>query len=106
MDHGKIIAEGTKEELTSLIADANLLWVTLSDTAFKVDTAALAAIRGVTHAEIEDSVVKVTSEREINILQPVISYFASAGIPIKNIESKQPDLETVFLSLTGRGLRN
>jgi ABC-2 type transport system ATP-binding protein len=106
MDHGKIIAEGTKEELKSLIVEANLLWVTVSDTPSRVDAAKLRGIRGVTHVEIEENIVKVTSEREINALQPVISYFTAASIPIKSVESKLPDLETVFLSLTGRSLRN
>ena len=106
MDHGKIIAEGTNPELKALIVEKNMLWVTLSDTPALVDASRLSAIRGVTNVEIDESIVKVTSEREINVLQPVISYFTSAGIQVKNVESKLPDLETVFLSLTGRSLRN
>ncbi len=106
MDHGKIIAEGTNPELKALIVEKNLLWVTLSDTASRVDLSALKGIRGVTHVEVEENTVKVASEREVNVLQPVISYFTDAGIQVKNVESKLPDLETVFLSLTGRSLRN
>jgi ABC-2 type transport system ATP-binding protein len=106
MDHGKIVAEGTREELKSLITDADLLWVTLADTASRVEPERLKDIPGVTHVEIDENIVKVSTVREVNALQPIITYFTSHGISIRNAESKVPDLETVFLSLTGRGLRD
>jgi ABC-2 type transport system ATP-binding protein len=106
MDHGKVIAEGTKEELKALITDTNVIWVTMSDSASRVETEKLRAIPGVTHVEIEENIVKVSSVREVNALEPIIAYFTSHGISIKNVESKVPDLETVFLSLTGRSLRD
>jgi ABC-2 type transport system ATP-binding protein len=66
----------------------------------------LRQIPGVKAVEVTDGVVKVTSAREVNTLGPVISHFAGRGIPIRAIETKTPDLETVFLSLTGRSLRD
>jgi ABC-2 type transport system ATP-binding protein len=39
-------------------------------------------------------------------LDKIILYFTSRGITIKSVESMMPDLETVFLSLTGRLLRD
>ncbi len=106
MDHGKVIAEGTKDELKALITDANAIWVTTSDSAPRVEREALLAIPGVTRVEIEENVVKVTGAREVNLMEPVIRHFTSRGIPIHNVESKVPDLETVFLSMTGRSLRD
>jgi ABC-2 type transport system ATP-binding protein len=106
MDHGKIIAEGTPDQLKALVSDTNVLWVTLADGSGKVEGEALRAIPGVRAVEIEESVVKVESAREVNALEPIILYFTSRRIPIRNVESKAPDLETVFLSLTGRRLRD
>jgi ABC-2 type transport system ATP-binding protein len=106
MDHGKVIAEGTREDLVALISDANILWVTLADGASRLDLEALRAIPGVTRVELEERIVKVSSAREVKTLEPVILHFTSRGIPISNVESKVPNLETVFLSLTGRSLRD
>jgi len=39
-------------------------------------------------------------------LESIIAYFTSKGLGILQIESKVPDLETVFLTLTGRKLRD
>jgi ABC-2 type transport system ATP-binding protein len=105
MDHGKVIAEGTRPELEALISDTNVVWVTIADGG-RVSGEALRAIPGVTAVEIEEGLVKVSSAREVNVLEPIIQSFAAQRIPLRAIESKTPDLETVFLSLTGRSLRD
>jgi ABC-2 type transport system ATP-binding protein len=106
MDHGKVIAQGTRSELEALITDTTQIWVTTSDSTSRVQREKLLAVPGVTHVEVDEQVVKVTSAREVNALEPVIRYFTTNGISIHNVESKVPDLETVFLSLTGRSLRD
>jgi ABC-2 type transport system ATP-binding protein len=106
MDHGKIIALGTTRELEALVSGANVLWVSTADGGARVDGEVLRAIPGVQGVEIEESVVKVTSAREVNVLEPVILSFTQRGIPLRNVETRSPDLETVFLTLTGRRLRD
>jgi len=106
MDHGKVIAQGTKDELKALITDTNVVWITLSDSVSMVKEERLKEIPGITGIEIKDSTVKISSAREVNNLDKIILYFTSEGISIKSVESKIPDLETVFLSLTGRKLRD
>ncbi|MFL0245957.1 ABC transporter ATP-binding protein [Candidatus Clostridium stratigraminis] len=105
MDHGKVIAEGTKEELKSIITDSNTVAITVSD-ASRVREEKLKEIQGVKTVEIEENTIKINSEKELNNLDKLILYFTSNKINIKNIESKVPDLETVFLTLTGRKLRD
>lgn len=105
MDHGKVIAEGTKEELKSIITDSNTVSITVSD-ASKVREEKLKEIQGVKTVEIDENTIKISSEKELNNLDKLILYFTSSKINIKNIESKVPDLETVFLTLTGRKLRD
>jgi ABC-2 type transport system ATP-binding protein len=105
MDHGKIIAEGTKDELKSIITDTNTTFVTL---AFLdgIKEEEIKAIPGVQNVNIDDNVVKINSSKEISNLDKIILYFTGKNIPIRNVESKTPDLETVFLTLTGRKLRD
>ncbi|HOJ11041.1 MAG TPA: ABC transporter ATP-binding protein [Clostridiales bacterium] len=106
MDHGKIIAEGTKEELISIITDKNTVTITVAVQAENIDIGTIKDIYGVSDAEIHGNTVIVSSESDINNLDKVIMYFTSNGISIKNVETKIPDLETVFLTLTGRKLRD
>ncbi len=106
MDHGKVIALGTKDELKDLVNDKNTVWVTVEDSITGIVEDRLMEIPGVSSIEIDGNTVKVSSAREVNNLDKIISYFISSQIGIKSIESKTPDLETVFLSLTGRKLRD
>jgi ABC-2 type transport system ATP-binding protein len=105
IDHGKVIAEGTKEELKGLITDKSIVSVTL-DSIDRVSEEEIMKINGVFSVQIEETMVKVSSRKEINNLDKLILYFTSKNIGIKNVESKTPDLETVFLTLTGRKLRD
>lgn len=105
MDHGKIIAEGTKDELKSIITDTSTVLITL-DFLDGIKEEDIKAIPGVQHVHIEDSIVKINSSKEVNNLDKIILYFTGKNIPIRNVESKTPDLETVFLTLTGRKLRD
>lgn len=104
IDHGKLITEGTSEELKNLITDRNNMEITTSNIT-KVKREEIIAIPGVIDVEIVESTVKIASRHEVNNLDKIINYFTSNNISIKNIESKVPDLETVFLTLTGRKLR-
>lgn len=105
IDHGKIIAEGTKEELKAIITDKNTVMITV-DSISRVKEEELKKIYGVNSVEIDERVVKINSSKEINNLDKIILYFTTNNIQIKNVESKVPDLETVFLTLTGRKLRD
>lgn len=105
MDHGKIIAEGTKEELNSIITNTTTVWLTL-DSLKGFNENKIKEINGVKSVETDENTVKIASIREINNLDKIILYFATNGFVIRNVESKVPDLETVFLTLTGRKLRD
>jgi ABC-2 type transport system ATP-binding protein len=105
IDHGKLIAEGTKEELKAIITDKSSFSITVDSTE-KVKDEEVKAIPGVVSVIIDENSIKVNSHKEINNLDKVILYLSSRNIAIKNVESKVPDLETVFLTLTGRKLRD
>lgn len=105
IDHGKVIAEGTKEELKAIVTDKSSVEVTV-ELIEKVDGDEIKKINGVIDVIVDDNKIKISSHKEVNNLDKIISYFTSNNILIKNIETQTPDLETVFLTLTGRKLRD
>ncbi len=105
IDHGKVIVSGTKEELKAIVTDKNTVEVTVIDGT-RIKEEELKGIKGVTNTYVNENIVKIDSLKEINNLDKIILYFTNNGISIKNIENKVPDLETVFLTLTGRKLRD
>lgn len=106
MDHGKVIALGTCPELENMINDRGVVVVTINEPASKVDENSLREIPGVENVDIGENTVKITSAKEVTNLDKIIQYFIKNRFTIKSVESKTPDLETVFLSLTGRKLRD
>lgn len=105
IDHGKVIAEGTKEELKAIVTDVNSIEITV-DNYENVNVDDIKSINGVTKVNVENDKVKIESRKDISNLDKIILYFTNNHLSIKNIETKNPDLETVFLTLTGRKLRD
>jgi len=105
IDHGKIIARGTKEELKNLISDQSRLIIhTLKDAGSWVDD--LKRIQGIHEIEAEDGSLIINSQRDVFNLGEIISFLNSKQIPIHSVLNDTPNLEMVFLSLTGRKLRD
>lgn len=105
VDHGKIIAEGTKEQLKSMITDSKDVWIGLkSDHPLHLD--AIRGIQGVNHARLEDQTLLVNSKTEVNNLNEIIQQLIRDEVEIRSVDEQAPNLETVFLTLTGRNLRD
>ena len=90
----------------SIVKHKNKVWVTVKNNIDKIVQEELKEIPGVTDVEIYENTVMVYSMHESENLESIIAYFTSKGLGILQIESKVPDLETVFLTLTGRKLRD
>jgi ABC-2 type transport system ATP-binding protein len=105
IDHGKIIAEGTKQELKSIVTDKKNIWIEVR-SAEPFEIGKLQKIVGVTNVEFEDRLLKISSDAEVNNLNPIIQLLMAENIEIRTVEEQAPSLETVFLTLTGRSLRD
>ncbi|MCY7789564.1 ATP-binding cassette domain-containing protein [Bacillus haynesii] len=105
VDHGKIIAEGTKEQLKSIITNTKDIQVVLK-SAENFDIGELKTISGVEAAVLEDNTIKINSDAGVNNLNQIIEKLMKKGAEIRSLEEKAPNLETVFLTLTGRQLRD
>lgn len=107
IDHGKLIAVGTQEELTKQVGENDSIHI-LTDPMDDLSTIAakLQGLDGITRVKVDESGLHlITSNAETN-LAPIIQEVSQAGARIKSIEIIEPNLETVFLHLTGRALRD
>ncbi|WP_284036948.1 ABC transporter ATP-binding protein [Neobacillus sp. 114] len=105
IDHGKIIAEGTKEQLKSLITNTKDLWIEVKSSE-NLNIQAIKEIPGVEAVSIEEYFIKINSDTGVNNLNKIIEHLINNGIEIRGLQEKAPNLETVFLTLTGRNLRD
>lgn len=104
MDHGKIIVEGTAEELKSIVDTNKVLSLTVNDLG-KINLEELKKINGIISIDIEENTLIITSKKEVHNLDLIISNCAKKEVKIRDIGYRDITLETVFLSLTGRSLR-
>lgn len=105
MDHGEIIAEGTKESLKQAYQDETHYTLTVARAeALQVED--LYRIEGVKSARIGEDTVELTSLRGMANLDRIIAVLYEKGVEIRNITNEEASLETVFLKLTGRTLRD
>jgi len=105
IDHGKLIAEGTRDELVSLVGEGDQ--VRLSATGDLAGAAAdLAARSWVRQAKALDGSIDLVVENARGELPAILTEVASVGVIVRSVEVTEPDLEAVFLHLTGRALRD
>lgn len=105
IDNGIVIANGTFEELITLVSDSANLDVLIKD-ASDFDKEEFMKINGVEGVNIYDNNIVVTYKKEAMCLNNIIKYFTSNEIEIIKIEEENIDLENIFLKLTGRKLRD
>lgn len=105
VDHGKVIAEGTKEQLIAIITNTKDVWIEVK-TAEKINVELIKEITGVKTVQLEENFIKINSDIEVNNLNKIVQHLINHSIEISSLEEKEPNLETVFLTLTGRNLRD
>jgi ABC-2 type transport system ATP-binding protein len=105
IDHGSLIAEGTRRELVeSTGALDRVKVVAVGDlAAFAADCRALPGVHG---AEAGDDRVDLEAAAGRRLLRPLMDLADRHGLDIASVEVAEPDLEAVFLNLTGRELRD
>ena len=107
IDHGKLIALGTQSELTAKVGEMDTLILHLGENEDAEHLAqALKTLNGVLQANPSDHTVALVTPSAEELLAPVVSRANELGIKIHSIDMREPNLEAVFLHLTGRALRD
>ena len=107
IDHGDLIALGTQAELTRQVGENETLVLHLADgenPQFLAD--ALRVMEGVLGADVSDHSVSVIVPEAEEFLAPAITRANEIGSKIRSVDMHEPNLEAVFLHLTGRALRD
>lgn len=105
VDHGKIIAEGTKEQLKSTVTDVKEVRIELK-LAQGGESEGLKTIPGVRNVLQDEQVIRIQSDAAVDNLNRILKQLMDNGNEIRAVEEQEPNLETVFLTLTGRNLRD
>ena len=104
VDHGKMIALGTHAELVKIVGEEARVDVTV-DHALDGMVERWAALRGVSKASVEDDHAELLVEDANEVLPHLFEEAAAGGSRITSVNVSEPNLELVFLHLTGRALR-
>jgi ABC-2 type transport system ATP-binding protein len=107
IDHGDLIALGTQAELTKQVGETDTLILHISENDDPETLAkAMRTIKGVTRVDVIDHTITLIVPEVEKVLAPVVSTANEIGIRIASVEIQEPNLEAVFLHLTGRALRD
>lgn len=107
IDHGELIALGTQTELTHQVGENDTLILHIDEGQNgEVLALAVRGIPSVLSADITNHTVTVIAPEAEEIMAPVITKANEIGIKIRSVDIREPNLEAVFLSLTGRALRD
>ena len=105
MDHGELIACGTHEELVKIVGEMDRICLAVSAESQEL-LATWEAIPGVSQVFSEDGVLTVLAEDSNLALPRLFDAAAAQDVRITSVDIQEPNLETVFLHLTGRALRD
>jgi len=107
MDHGELIALGTQSELTKQVGEMEtlILYVSENEDPERL-AAAIRTLKMVRRADVTDHTVTVIVPEAEKALAPAITKANELGIKIHSVDMHEPNLEAVFLHLTGRALRD
>jgi ABC-2 type transport system ATP-binding protein len=106
MDHGKVIARGTPGALIASIGAEHLVELSTGDAAHAVDLSALRQVVGVRDAQAENGTIRIQATELHRAVPAVLEELRRQGIPLTELATHSATLEDVFVSLTGRHLRD
>lgn len=107
IDHGELIAIGTQAELTQQIGQMDSLVLSFGEDQDAAGCIApIQALAGVQHVDLADHKLNILAPSAAAILAEVVACANASGLKIRALEIEEPNLEAVFLNLTGRALRD
>jgi ABC-2 type transport system ATP-binding protein len=105
MDNGKLIACGTHDELVKIVGEMDRITLEIStDSAQVIDQ--WQAIEGVQQVTAENGILELLVDDSNLVLPRLFETATQAGVRITSVDIQEPNLEAVFLHLTGKALRD
>ncbi len=107
IDHGELIALGTQAALTKQVGEMETLILHLGENDNPEQlAAAIRTLNMVRKADATDHTVTVIVPEAEEALAPAVTKANEMGVKIHSVDIREPNLEAVFLHLTGRALRD
>ena len=105
IDHGKLITEGTRDDLVRMVGEGDQVRLSAAGDLARAATG-LTARSWVRQARALDGGIDLVVDNARSELPAILSDVAADGVAVRSVEVTEPDLEAVFLHLTGRALRD
>jgi ABC-2 type transport system ATP-binding protein len=107
IDRGELVAVGTMDELTRKVGRHDTIRLKIDGQSASTDlTDRMRALPGVHSVAAESGSILMQVTDGDQLLPELISVLQEAGASLRGIDIKEPNLEAVFLHLTGRALRD
>lgn len=103
MEKGKAIANGSADELKEMISTKEIITLKLEDGLDLSDR--FKEIDNVSNVAFDKGFYRISFKKGKNNLKHLIDFMSEHGVRYDTIYSERPSLEDVFLSLTGKDLR-
>lgn len=105
VDQGKIMAIGTQDELKKIVGKEDVVKIKATGMLEKaIDD--LKKVDGIDGATVKDGEIDILTENSRGLLADIISILNKEDVKMSSVEVQEPDLEGVFLHLTGKSLRD
>lgn len=105
IDEGIVKAEGTRRELVSMVGGRDRITITATGDLSRA-TEVAREIQGVFESSQSDQGLDVLANDASSLLPELLGKIAAAGAVITGVEVVEPNLEAVFLHVTGKALRD
>ncbi|MCP3975233.1 MAG: ABC transporter ATP-binding protein [bacterium] len=106
IDHGVIKAEGTRRELVQMVGEHDRIRLETTSGGLQSAVAALSELPSVVEAGAGDGLIELLVTEAGEHLTKILSIVTEAGVAVAGVDIDEPNLESVFLHLTGRALRD
>jgi ABC-2 type transport system ATP-binding protein len=106
MDHGKTIALGTPRELIASVCAEHLVEFSAGSQAHPLDLTAVSAIDGIRDVQRENGSVRMQVTELHRAVPALLAELGRQSVPLTELRTHSATLEDVFVTLTGRHLRD
>ncbi len=106
VDHGKVIALGSPRDLIASLEAEHVVDFAMAGAARPLDDTELDRLPGVKQVRREDGRIRLTVARVHETIPALMSLLATRGAQLSELTTHHATLEDVFMSLTGRHLRD
>jgi ABC-2 type transport system ATP-binding protein len=106
MDRGKVIALGSPRDLVASIGVEHVVEFSVDGAAPQIDADELRSIDGVRDARSDNGVVRMQVTALHRAVPALLAELVRRGIPLTELRTHSATLEDVFVTLTGRHLRD